>query len=255
MTGVFNEKHASAYDLMYADKDNVGECDAIANLFELAGDGKISRILDLGCGTGRHALEFAARGYDVTGVDISEAMLSRARARASVGSGALDFVEADVRTYRSPVVFDAVLMSFNVLGYMCSNDDFTAALATARANLRRGGVFVADFWFGPAVVADPPGERLREIVAGDTRFLRSSRGIHEAELQRIRISIRVIEMCGDRVRADSEEVHMMRYFFPLELDLALRFHGFRVARLMGYPDVSQPASVLNWMAALSAVAD
>jgi SAM-dependent methyltransferase len=254
MTGVFNEDYASAYDVMYADKNNAAECDAISSLIERFGDGRTSRILDLGCGTGRHAVEFAARGFDVTGVDFSEAMLNRARIRPHAGSGALDFIQGDARTYRSAVPFDAVLMNFNVLGYMNSNDDFIAALATARANLRVGGVFVADFWYGPAVVADPPGERMREIVAGDRKFLRFSRGVHEAELQRIRISIRVIELGGDRVRSDTEEVHGMRYFFPLELDLALRSHGFGGATLTGYPDIQQPPSVRDWLAALAAVA-
>jgi SAM-dependent methyltransferase len=181
-------------------------------------------------------------------------MLNRARIRSYGGGGALDFVQGDARTYRAAAPFDAVLMNFNVLGYMNSNDDLTAALATARANLRQGGVFIADFWYGPAVVVDPPGERMREIVAGDIRFLRYSRGTHESELQRIRISIRVIELQGDRVRADTEEVHVMRYFFPLELDLALRSYGFRVATLTGYPDIAQPASSRDWLAALAAVA-
>jgi SAM-dependent methyltransferase len=254
MTGVFNETYASVYDVLYADKNNAAECDAITNSFGRFGDGKIFRILDLGCGTGRHAVELGARGFDVTGVDFSEAMLNRARGRAYAGRGALDFVHGDIRTYRSGVAFDAVLMNFNVLGYMHSNDDFIAALITARANLRRGGVFIADFWFGPAVVFDPPRENLREIVADGTRFLRYSRGTHEPDLQRIRISIRVIELEGDRVRADMEEVHVMRYFFPLEFELALRLHGFRMAALTGYPDIGQPVSAQKWLAGVMAVA-
>jgi SAM-dependent methyltransferase len=254
MTGVFNEDYASTYDAMYADKNNAAECDAVSHLLGTFGADKVSRILDLGCGTGRHAVEFAARGFDVTGVDLSEAMLNRARRRLPAGGGALDFVQGDARSFRSAVAFDAVLMNFNVLGYMNSNDDLTAALSTARANLREGGLFVADFWYGPAVVVDPPGERMREIIAGDSRFLRYSRGTHEPDQQRIRIAIRVIELQGDRVRAETEEVHVMRYFFPLELDLVLRAHGFRLAALTGYPDVQKPATARDWLAALAAVA-
>jgi SAM-dependent methyltransferase len=254
MSGVFNEAYASAYDVMYADKSNTAECDAVVALFKKFGDGRISRILDLGCGTGRHAIEFARRGFDVTGVDFSEAMLARACEHGHSGTGSLDFVQGDARSYRSDAPFDTVLMNFNVLGYMSSNRDFTAALATARANLREGGVFVADFWYGPAVVIDPPGERLREITAGDTRILRCSRGTHEPDRQCIRIAIRVIEVHQGQIRADSEEVHTMRYFFPLELELALQSHGFRLAALTGYPDIDQPASASEWLAALCAVA-
>jgi SAM-dependent methyltransferase len=254
MTGVFNEAYASAYDVMYADKSNTAECDAVVALFDKFGDGRISRILDLGCGTGRHAFEFARRGFDVTGVDFSEAMLARARERGHPGGGSLDFVQGDARTYRPAAPFDAILMNFNVLGYMTSNDDFVAALETARASLREGGLFVADFWYGPAVVIDPPGERLREIAGEDSKLLRYSRGTHDPDHQCIHIAIRVIEMQDDRIRSDTEEVHTMRYFFPLELDLALKSSGFRLAALTGYPDIDKPASANEWLAALAAVA-
>jgi SAM-dependent methyltransferase len=254
MTSVFNEAYASAYDAMYADKSNAGECDAVVALFRKCGDGKISRVLDLGCGTGRHAMEFAARGFDVIGVDFSEAMLTRARERGHIGQGSLDFVRGDARSYRSERPVDAVLMNFNVLGYMSTNQDFTAALATARANLRDGGVFVADFWYGPAVVIDPPGERLREITAGDRKILRCSRGTHEPDRQCIRIAIRVIEVQQGQICADNEEVHTMRYFFPLELELALQSQGFRLSALTAYPEIEKPANAREWLAALCAVA-
>jgi len=249
MTAVFKETYASLYDKLYADKNDGAECDAIAKAFEAFGDGNISQILDLGCGTGRHAVELGARGFDVTGVDLSEAMLDRARERAYSGSGKVEFSQGDIRTYRSGIAFDAVLMNFNVLGYMHDNDDFIAALNTARANLRPGGLLFADFWYGPAVVADPPRERFREIAIGDTRLLRFSSGIHEPDLQRIRVSIRVIDVQQQQVRADTEETHLVRYFFPLEFDLALRAHGFVLSKIAGYPDMTRPASAQEWLAA------
>jgi SAM-dependent methyltransferase len=252
MTDVFKEIYASLYDKLYADKNDGAECNAIANSFASFGDGRISKILDLGCGTGRHAVELGARGFDVTGVDLSEAMLNRARERSYSGSGKVEFAQGDIRTYRSDAAFDAVLMNFNVLGYMYDNDDFIAALNTARANLRHGGLLIADFWYGPAVVADPPRERFREIVTGDTRLLRFSSGIHEPELQRIRVSIRVIDIQHRHVRADTEESHLVRYFFPLEFDLALRARGFVLSTIADYPNMTKPASAQDWLAAVVA---
>jgi len=84
--------------------------------------------------------------------------------------------------------------------------------------------------------------------------LRHSRGIHEPDRQCIRISIRVIEVEEGQIRSDSEEVHTMRYFFPLELELALQSYGFRLAALTGYPDIEKPANASEWLAALCAVA-
>jgi 2-polyprenyl-3-methyl-5-hydroxy-6-metoxy-1,4-benzoquinol methylase len=70
------------YGLQY-DKEKfvqgtLGECDFIENEIEF---NKQSRILDIGCGTGRHSIELTKRGYKVTGVDLSDSQLERAKAR------------------------------------------------------------------------------------------------------------------------------------------------------------------------------
>ncbi|MBL8550624.1 MAG: class I SAM-dependent methyltransferase [Hyphomonadaceae bacterium] len=256
MTQVFEEAYAAAYDAMYRDKDDAGECDAVMRLVDRHADGPVRRVLDLGCGTGRHAIEFAARGLDVVGVDFSEPMLKRARERAAErkGAGKLQFLQGDARDFSGEAPFDAVMMNFNVFGYMNTNADLRGALTTARRNLRKGGVFVADLWYGPAVLADPPGDRLREIEIEGGRLLRFSSGRHEPDRQRMQITIRVMHIAGGRVLSDSEETHGMRYFFPLELDFALAAHGLKLDALTGFPGVDEPASVRRWMCALAATA-
>lgn len=254
MSGVFDESYASAYDEMYADKDDSGECNAVMRLVEKFAEGKIKRVLDLGCGTGRHAIPLAARGLDITGVDFSEAMLKRARARPRPAGGSLEFLQGDVRAFTGNGPYDAVLMNFNVLGYMNTNDDLRGAFATARRNLRPGGVFVADFWHGPAVMADPPGDRLREVNTSQGRFLRFSSGVNQPERQRMEITIKVIQTKDAAILSETQEVHGMRYFFPLELELALHAQGLKLAALTGFPNVDQPVSDKRWLAALTAVA-
>src|SRR5207248_11417549 len=69
--GVFGPQYAEAYDTLYRDKDYSAECDAIEHVFRLYGIGPVRRVLDLGCGTGGHAVPLAERGYEVVGVDRS----------------------------------------------------------------------------------------------------------------------------------------------------------------------------------------
>ncbi len=69
------ENYARKYDEEVFVKGTLGECDFVEK--ELSHD-KSLRILDVGCGTGRHAIELARRGYNVTGIDLSEAQLARA---------------------------------------------------------------------------------------------------------------------------------------------------------------------------------
>ncbi|CAN1560963.1 SmtA SAM-dependent methyltransferases [Fimbriimonadaceae bacterium] len=68
-----------------------------------------SSVLDVGCGTGRHAREFAKRGYRVTGVDLSPGMLAVAREKADEAGLDIEFVEADAKTFTLDRVFDAAV--------------------------------------------------------------------------------------------------------------------------------------------------
>jgi cyclopropane fatty-acyl-phospholipid synthase-like methyltransferase len=100
-----------------------------------------ARLLDLPCGAGRHALGLAARGYKVTGVDISEDAIQRASA-AGAGLPAR-FLRADMRDFRAPAPFDAILCLGNSVAYfdVAGMGAFFAGLA---ANLRPGGRLVLD---------------------------------------------------------------------------------------------------------------
>src|SRR5947209_19234510 len=80
---VFGQEYASIYNLLYEDKDYAAECDVLERVFRTFGSRQVHRVLDLGCGTGNHAVPLAERGYQVVGVDRSEDMLARARARGS----------------------------------------------------------------------------------------------------------------------------------------------------------------------------
>ena len=109
-------------------------------------------MLDLGCGTGGHAVPLAERGYDVVGVDRSPDMLQRAMQRGSSAR----FQLGEIGSLDLGETFDAVLLMFAVLGYQVGNADVQAALATARRHLHTTGLLFADLWYGPAVLAERP---------------------------------------------------------------------------------------------------
>jgi len=256
MSAVFQQGYAAAYDVIYGEKDYSGECDAIIRLIAKFGDAKVKRVIDLGCGTGRHATALHQRGFDVTGVDISESMLRYARERAGPGQadGRIKFIQGDIRNLDFSEPFDVALMNFNVLGYMSSNDDLLAALASVRRNLREGGLFVADIWYGPAVLANPPGDRVREIDGGNKRTFRMVSSVHVPDAQCCEVRIAVLELEGDRIKSETKETHRVRYFHPLEIDLALRAARLRLAGLSAFPEVERPPTSERWLAALVAVA-
>src|SRR5690349_8729575 len=149
MTGIFGTGYADTYDVVYRDKDYAREVAAIDRLFERHKTAPIKSVLDLGCGTGRHAILLAGRNLDVVGLDQSEAMLEHARklAQADGTGSSLTFIKGDVRNFDAGKVFDAALMMFNVLGYLTSNDDLLAGLRSVRRHLRDGGLFIFDIWY------------------------------------------------------------------------------------------------------------
>jgi SAM-dependent methyltransferase len=256
VTGVFKQSHAATYDTVYAEKNYAAECEAIGKLIAKFGRGEFRKLLDLGCGTGRHAVIFAGRGFDVTGVDRSEPMVARARERAmqqKLGANP-EFLSGDIRNFSGSSPFDVALMNFNVIGYMSSNDDALSTLGSARRNLRQDGLLIADFWYGPAVVMDPPGENTREFESEGVRVVRSSSGRHLPNRQCCEISVKVTRLKGDQVIDEAVETHLVRYFFPLELELMLGVSGFRLLALTGFPDVVAPASAGKWAAAMVAIA-
>ncbi len=101
------ENYALQYDQECFTQGAAGECDFIEK--ELSED-KSLRILDIGCGTGRHAIELTRRGYSVTGIDLSESQLQRARERAQAEDLTIDFRQEDARKLTFLKEFDVAIM-------------------------------------------------------------------------------------------------------------------------------------------------
>ncbi|RYG24585.1 class I SAM-dependent methyltransferase [bacterium] len=102
----FFDAHAPHYDANPFTQYTQAEIDFLLSLFALPTG---SSILDVGCGTGRHAVELAKRGYRVTGIDLSEGMLNVARAKAAVEGVDVKFVQADATNFQTDERFDAAI--------------------------------------------------------------------------------------------------------------------------------------------------
>ncbi len=101
------ENYAQKYDNEVFVQGTIGECDFIES--ELQFD-KTLKVLDVGCGTGRHSIELTKRGYAVTGIDLSESQLERAREKARDNDLEIDFLNLDARNLPFNKEFDVAIM-------------------------------------------------------------------------------------------------------------------------------------------------
>ncbi|MDX3853494.1 class I SAM-dependent methyltransferase [Streptomyces sp. AK02-01A] len=143
-----------------------------------------SRVLDLCCGPGLFLVPLARRGYDVTGVDLSPAMLDRARTACARAGADVRLVRADMASYAEPHFFDVVLNVFTSFGYFDEPDDNLQVLRNAYESLAPGGRLLVDVmgkevlagWIGrPQVVELPDGSYVvqRDTVLDGWRRLRT----------------------------------------------------------------------------------
>ena len=101
------ENYGEKYDNESFTQGTVGECDFIET--ELKSK-KSLRILDVGCGTGRHSIELSKRGYEVTGIDLSDSQLVRANKKAEDNNLKIDFQKQDARNLTFNGEFDVAIM-------------------------------------------------------------------------------------------------------------------------------------------------
>ena len=172
MPGLF-EAYSRYYDLLYTDKDYIGEVDYVAAT--LAGNG-ITRgsLLEFGSGTGKHGRLLAAKGFEVVGIERSPEMLAIAINSSNppltpgadfnnhTRAGSFACQVGDIRSVRVGRTFDAVLALFHVVSYQTTNDDVRAVFASAADHLPKGGLFLFDVWHGPAVLTQRPAVRVKQ---------------------------------------------------------------------------------------------
>ncbi|SHF02598.1 Methyltransferase domain-containing protein [Mariniphaga anaerophila] len=101
------ENYAKKYDQENFTQGTTGECDFLEQEFEF---NKSLKILDVGCGTGRHSIELTKRGYSVTGIDLSESQLARAKEKAAQQGFSIDFQQQDARNLPFKNEFDVAIM-------------------------------------------------------------------------------------------------------------------------------------------------
>jgi SAM-dependent methyltransferase len=140
----FGEDYFTIYAEAFPPEHTTAQVDGIVSLLELEAG---ARILDLACGHGRHSIPLATRGFDVTGYDLSDVFLARARTDAETNGARVRWVRGDMRNLSFDSEFDAVINVFTAFGYFEDPDDDLGTLRGVRAALRPGGRFLLEILY------------------------------------------------------------------------------------------------------------
>ena len=167
------QDYAYYYNAFYKDKDYKSEAETVDKLLKRYGS-RINRVINFGCGTGKHDMELVKLGYQCKGIDMSPLMIEIARQNSDSDGSRIAFEVADVRNYETDQKYDAVISLFHVMSYQNTNEDIVQAFRSARASLNdnANGCFLFDVWYGPGVLSDRPCVRVKEIEDNENQLIR-----------------------------------------------------------------------------------
>ena len=209
--GFFGERAASVYD----ERDGMSAPEVVGPVVEMlagfAGDGA---ALEFAIGTGRIALPLAERGVRVAGIDNSEAMLARLRAKP--GAAAVETTLGDMASTRVGGEFSVVYLVFNTISNLVTQEAQVACFENAAAHLRSGGRFVIENNV-PALQRLPLGQTVIPFRADPEGF---SSDVYDVVTQQF--SSQHFYLVDGKVEAFPVE---FRYAWPAELDLMARLAG------------------------------
>lgn len=217
--------YGKQYDGENFTQGTIGECDFIEQEISF---NKAFRILDIGCGTGRHSIELTKRGYTVTGVDLSESMLNRAKEKAAAEGLAIDFRQHDARNLPFSGEFDLAIMLCEGGFPLMETDEMNfAILKSAAVSLKPGGRFIFTTLNG----LFPLFHSVKDFLAAATKEGNATYAKNTFDLMtfRDRNITAVTNDLGEKVELDCNE----RYYVPSEITWLLKSLGFGSVEIFG----------------------
>ena len=228
------------YNLFYKDKDYETESKCVhQKLIDNKVKGK--RLLELGCGTGKHAKIFSKFGYKILGIEQSVSMINSAQKVEN-----FECMQGDIRKIKLKDKFDSIISLFHVISYQTTNEGVVSVFKTAYDHLRENGLFIFDMWYAPAVIHLKPEIRIRKIKTETNTITRIAEPEFLVNKNQVNVKYTFYDFnfISNKLRI-SEEMHPMRYFTIPEIKYFANNCGFRVVEICDLLTGSVP-SLETW---------
>ncbi len=219
------ENYGMKYDRENFVQGTIGECDFLEREINY---NKTSRILDIGCGTGRHSIELSKRGYNVTGIDLSESLLKRAKQKASQQNLQINFARHDARKLPFVNEFDLVIMLCEGAFPLMETDEMNfQILQNATQALKPKGKLIFTTLNG----LFPLFHSVKDFLASATKEGNAiySDGSFDLMTFRERSIIHIEDDFGKKKQLECNE----RYYVPSEITWLLKTLNFKTVDIFG----------------------
>jgi SAM-dependent methyltransferase len=219
----FGEDYLRLYEPVLTPERTQREVDGIVNLLALS---KGSRILDLCCGHGRHAIPLAQHSYKVTGQDLSEVFLREAEKEAQAKGVHVDWLHGDMRNIPFENEFDAVINIFTAFGYLEDQGEDQKVLQQVCKALKQGGLFLIETIHREGLMRHYASQHIEYYPEGLIELEERS---FDLLTSRNEVNITMIYPDGQR----TEYSHSLRVYTLTELAQMLTMAGLQVKAYCG----------------------
>ncbi|WP_235934747.1 class I SAM-dependent methyltransferase [Candidatus Laterigemmans baculatus] len=228
------------FDLVFRD-ETPAELDFFEAAFERFADGPVRTLYEPGCGSGRLVVGMAARGYQVTGLDLNRPSLDYLRRKLRRRKLAAEVVEGDMVDFQPPQPFDAAFCTFNSFRHLTAPGDAERHLESVAASLRPGGLYILGFHIIPLDADEECTERWRAAHGGTSVSVTLKVIEFDRSRRQEQIRVSLLARSGDKTVRCRTEYPQRLYTASQVAELFAAVPTLEVAGIFDFDyDIDQP---------------
>ena len=242
----FQKFYSKYYDLVYQKKNYKFECKRIESFLRYKES--VKHILEIGCGTCSHSILLSKKGYNIMGIDNSNEMIKVARdkiKKKKIKNITLYNQDAEKLNTITKRKFDALLLLFNVIGYIKDLDLF---LFNIKKNLKTNSLLIFDFWHEAGIKYAGPKKTKKKFSSKGLELQRNSLGKEVVQKNAIKIDIETSIFKSGKFVNKFSEVHYVKYFNLNILKKIIEKNNFELIKFEDFNEENLSPKINSWNA-------